>query len=101
MGVPALEESVGLAKLGEVGIETNLGQPVDEVTHVIEAHGALDADATVAVRGGLGDAAGAARQVDRRQILAVVTGADPATAELGEIPVGGEQDAARIAAGDD
>ncbi len=99
--VPALEEGVPLAELHEVAIEPDLGHPLDQIAHMLVADRALDADAAMPVGRRLRDPHDARRQVDGRDRFAVRPGADPPAAELGEEAIGRQEDAARVAAGDD
>ena len=98
MRVPGLEKFIGRQKLGEIGVESALGQPVDQLQHVFKADRAFNAEAPVAVAGGLGYLHGGLSVVAQQRPLRPRP--DKPEAKLVQEPVRRDQHAARVGARD-
>ena len=95
--VPTPKELVPGLELDEVPAHPVLGCPVDQIAGMLEGRRALDAEVPVAIGGRVRDAnVGADWVAKARNNLTAPTGPNPAEPHFVQIPVHGEQHAARV-----
>ena len=100
MTVVALKEIERRQELDEIGVKTELWQPLYRLLYVLERDGALDADAAVPVGGGVQQIGFQRKDVAPRYDFPVGAGAEKTDAVFPQKTVDGDEQRARVGAGD-